>query len=195
MQGDFSQIGPFLLAALVVFVIYRRFRRNFGRQLLRPGRMKYRIVILALVGCLLLPTALRSGQYLAAILAGAAVGVGLALWGAERTRFQMYGGRLHYVPHTYTGIAVSLLFLGRLVYRFAQVYSGAHASSGAHAANAADPSQPFAAASMVRSPLTVAIVFVLIGYYVCYYSLVLRKSKHLKPEDIEIAASSAAPTP
>jgi hypothetical protein len=195
MQGDFSQIGPFLLAALVVFVIYRRFRRNFGRQLLSPGRMKYRIVILAVVGCLLLPTALRSGQYLAAILAGAAVGVGLALWGAERTRFQMYGGRLHYVPHTYTGIAVSLLFLGRLVYRFAQVYSGAHASSGAHAANAADPSQPFAAASMVRSPLTVAIVFVLIGYYVCYYSLVLRKSKHLKPEVIEIAASSAAPTP
>ena len=197
MQGDFSQIGPFLLAALVVFVIYRRFRRNFGRQLLSPGRMKYRMVVLAVVGCLLLPTALRSGQYLAAILAGAAAGVGLGLWGAERTRFQMYGERLHYVPHTYTGIAVSLLFLGRLVYRFAQMYAGAHAPSGAHAlpANAADPSQPFAAASMVRSPLTVAIVFVLIGYYVCYYSLVLRKSKHLKPEDIEIAASSAAPTP
>jgi cytochrome c-type biogenesis protein CcmH/NrfG len=108
----------------------------------------------------------------------------------------MYGERLHYVPHTYTGIAVSLLFLGRLVYRIVQVYSGAHASFGANAqaASAADPAQPFAAASMVRSPLTVAIVFVLIGYYVCYYSWVLWKSKHLKPEDIEIAASSA-PTP
>jgi hypothetical protein len=194
MQGDFSQIGPFLLAALVVFVIYRRFRRNFGRQLLSPGRMKYRVVILAVVGCLLLPTALRSGQYLAAIFAGAASGVGLALWGSERTRFVMYNERLHYVPHTYTGIAVSLLFLGRLVYRFAQVYSGTHGSAGAHAVNAADPLQPFAAASMVRSPLTVAIVFVLIGYYVCYYSWVLWKSKHLKPEDIETAASSAAPT-
>jgi hypothetical protein len=189
MQGDFSQIGPFLLAALVVFVIYRRFRRNFGRQLLSRGRMTYRIAILAVAGCLLLPTALRSGQFLAAMLAGAALGIGLALWGAQRTRFVTYDGRLHYVPHTYTGIAVSLLFLGRLVYRFAQTYSDAHS------ANAADPSQPFAAASMVRSPLTVAIVFVLIGYYVCYYSLVLQKSKHLKPEDIEIAASSAAPGP
>jgi hypothetical protein len=196
MQGDFSQIGPVVATALVVFVIYRRFRRNFGRQLLSPGRMTFRIVILAVVGCLLLPTALRSGQYLAAILAGVVFGVGLGLWGAERTRFQMYGERLHYVPHTYTGIVVSLLFLGRLVYRVAQVYADAHASPGAHAyrANAADPSQPFAAASLVRSPLTVAIVFVLIGYYGCYYSLVLWKSKHLKPEDIETAAS-AAPIP
>jgi hypothetical protein len=189
MQGDFSQIGPFLLAAFVVFVIYRRFRRNFGRQLLSPGRMTFRIVILAVVGCLLLPTALRSGQYLAAILVSAALGVGLALWGSKRTRFVKYGERLHYVPHTYTGIAVSLLFLGRLVYRVAETYSDSHARFGAnaHAAAAADPGQPFAAASMVRSPLTVAIVFVLVGYYVCYYSLVLWKSKHLKPEDIESA--------
>ena len=125
MQGDFSQIGPFLAAALVVFVVYRRFRRNFGRQVLSPGRMTFRIVILTVVGCLLMPTALRSGQYLAAILAGTAAGVGLGLWGAERTRFQMYGERLHYVPHTYTGIAVSLLFLGRLAFRFVQAYSRA----------------------------------------------------------------------
>jgi hypothetical protein len=188
VQGDFSQIGPFLAAALVVFVVYRRFRRNFGRQVLSPGRMTFRIVILTVVGCLLLPTALRSGQYLTAVLVGAALGVGLALWGAQRTRFVMYRERLHYLPHTYTGIAVSLLFLGRLAFRFVQAYSGTHAAA------AADPAQPFAAASMVRSPLTVAIVFVLIGYYVCYYSPVLWKSKHLKPEDIEIAASSV-PTP
>ena len=154
--------------------------------------MTFRIVILAVVGCLLLPTALRSAQYLTAVLVGAALGVGLALWGAQRTRFVRYGERLHYVPHTYTGIAVSLLFLGRLAFRFAQAYSDSHARFGAnaHAATAADPAQPFAAASMVRSPLTVAIVFVLVGYYVCYYSFVLWKSKHLKPEDVENTTSS-----
>jgi hypothetical protein len=184
MQGDFSQIGPFVLAALVVFVIYRRFRRNFGRQLLSPGRMKYRMVALAVVGCLLLPTALRSGQYLAAILAGAAAGVGLGLWGAERTRFQMYGERLHYVPHTYTGIAVSLLFLGRLVFRVAQMYTGTGV------AGAADPAHGFTQASMVQRPLTVGIFFVLIGYYLCYYSWVLWKSKHLKEADIEVASTA-----
>ena len=189
MQPDFSQIGPFLVAALVVFAIYRRFRRNFGRQPLRPARMTVRIVLLSLLICLLLPAALRSSQYVAAELAGAALGIGLGVWGARRTRFLMRGGQLNYVPHTYTGIAVSLLFLGRLAFRLVQVYGSAHGAQAANAAmasaQAGDPSQAFAPASMVRSPLTVGIFFVLAGYYLYYYGWVLWKSKHLKPSDIE----------
>jgi hypothetical protein len=184
MQTDFSQIGPFLFAALVVFAIYRRFRRSFGRQLLRPKRMTVRIVLLTVIGCALLPLALRSNQFLIAELAGAALGIGLGLWGAERTRFVMSGERLHYVPHTYTGIAVSLLFLGRLVFRVAQMYTGTDV------ARAADPAYGFTQASMVQRPLTVGIFFVLIGYYLCYYSWVLWKSKHLKEADIEVASAA-----
>jgi len=180
MQTDFSQIAPFLFAALVVFAVYRRLRRSFGRQLLRPGRMTLRMVLLTVVGCALTPMALRSAQFLWAELGGAALGIGLGLWGAERTRFLMYRERLHYVPHTYTGIAVSLLFLGRLVFRMVQAYTSAHAA------------QTFAPTSMVRSPLTVGILFVLVGYYVCFYGRVLWKSKHLEAVDIETA--SAAPT-
>ena len=190
MPPDFSQIGPFLFAALIVFAIYRRLRRSFGRQLLRPGRMTLRMVLLAAVGCALLPMALRSAQYLWAELAGAALGIGLGLWGAERTRFMTYDGRLHYVPHTYTGIAISLLFLGRLAFRGVQVYAGVQAphaadAGGAYVADAANPSLAFAPTSMVRSPLTVGIFFVLAGYYLWYYGSVLWKSKHLKAEDIE----------
>jgi hypothetical protein len=188
VQTDFSQIGPPLFAVLVVFLVYRRLRRNFGRQPLRPVRMRVRIALLAIIGCALLPMALRSAQYLSAELGGLLAGIGLALWGAHRTRFQMVEGRLHYLPHTYTGIAVSLLFLGRLVYRLVQFYSIAHTG---HDGVADNPAQAFAPGSMVRSPLTVAILYVLIGYYVCYYSLVLYKSKHLKPEDAE--AVSIAP--
>jgi hypothetical protein len=189
MATDLSQIGPILFAALVVFAIYRRFRRNFGRQQLRPGRTILRIVLLAAVSCALLPMALRSAQYLCAELAGAALGVGLGAWGAGRTRFMMYGGTLHYVPHTYTGIAVSLLFLGRLAFRVVQVYAGVEA---APAADSVDPSLAFAPASMVRSPLTVGVFFVLAGYYAWYYAWVLWKSKHLSAEDIEAASPAAA---
>jgi len=188
MPTDFSQFGPILMAVLVVFVIYRRLRRTFGRQTLSPTRMSIRIALFALIGCSLLPQALRSTAFLGAELTGLVVGVVLAIWGAQRTRFLMYAGRLNYVPHTYTGIAVSLLFLGRLVYRFFQFYTGPHASA---AASAADPGHGFTAASMVRSPLTLGLLFVLIGYYVCYYSLVLWKSKQIKPEDIEVAPVAA----
>jgi hypothetical protein len=185
MQPDFPQIGPFLVAALVVFAVYRRLRRSFGRQLLRPARMTVRIVVLAVIGCALLPMALRSVQFLTAELLGAALGIGLGVWGARRTRFLMDGGRLHYVPHTHAGIAVSLLFLGRLAFRVVQGYTAMHTNGAyARAAHAAYPSQAFGPAT-VKSPLTVGIVFVLVGYYVCFYSWMLWKSKHLDATDLE----------
>jgi len=102
-----------------------------------------------------------------------------------------------HVPHTYTGIAVSLLFLGRLAFRAVQAYPGVqvpHApdASAAYVADAADPSLAFAPASMVRSPLTVCIFFVLAGYYLWYYGWVLWKTKRLKAEDIEATSPAAA---
>jgi hypothetical protein len=185
MKFDFSQIVAYLTAILVVFLIYRRLRRSFGRQPLRPARMSVRIVLLLVVGCLLLPAAFRSVAFMSAVLLGTVAGVSLAMWGVARTRFLRVSNQLYYLPHTYTGIAVSLLFLGRLVYRLVQVYGYTHAphSAGADAAN-----QAFAPASMLQSPLTVGLFFVLMGYYVCYYSMVLWKSKRVVAEEVSLSA-------
>ena len=185
MNFDVSQIGPVLIALLVLFVIYRRFRRSFGQQPLRPVRMQVRIGLLLLVGCLLLPAVFRSPAFMSAVLAGIAAGVALAMWGAARTRFLRVSGQLYYVPHTYTGIAVSFLFLGRLIYRFIQVSGSAHAT---HAAAADSVSQGFAPAGMLQSPLTLGLYFVLMGYYVCYYSMVLWKSKRVVAEEVSLEA-------
>jgi hypothetical protein len=187
MNFDFSKIGPFLIAILVVFAIYRRFRRSFGQQPLRPVRMQVRIVLLLVIGCLLLPAALHSAAFISAVLAGIAAGVALAMWGAARTRFLRVSGQLYYVPHTYTGIAVSLLFVGRLVYRLLQASSTMHAT---HAAAADSANQGFAPAGMLQSPLTLGLYFVLMGYYVCYYSMVLWKSKRVVAEELSSAPLS-----
>jgi hypothetical protein len=187
MTPDFSQIGPFLFAALVVFGIYRRFRRNFGQQLLRPTAMYVRMGLLVVVGCLLLSAAPHSLEFIGGAIVGAALGIGLALWGAARTRFVWAANRLYYVPHTYTGIAVSLLFLGRLVYRLIQVYGNLHA---ARVAGVADPA--LASAGMFGSPLTIGLFFVLMGYYVCYYGVVLRKSKLIPAAPVESAGTQAS---
>ena len=185
MKFDGSQIGPFLIAILVVFAIYRRFRRSFGQQPLRPVRMQVRIVVLLVIGCLLLPAVFRSAAFMSAVLAGIAAGVALAMWGAARTRFLRVSGQLYYVPHTYTGVAVSLLFLGRLVYRLIQVSGNVHA---VHAAGGDSANQAFAPASMLQSPLTLGLYFVLMGYYVCYYSMVLWKSKRVVAEEATLSA-------
>jgi hypothetical protein len=185
MKFDFSQIVPFLIAILVVFAIYRRLRRSFGQQPLRPVRMSVRIALLLVIGCLLLPAAFRSAAFMSAVLAGTVAGVSLGLWGLSRTRFLRVSNQLYYVPHTYTGIAVSLLFLGRLVYRLIQAYGNMHV---AHPADADAASQAFAPASMLQSPLTLGLFFVLMGYYVCYYSMVLWKSKRVVAEEVSLAA-------
>ena len=68
MNFDVSQIASFLLAVLVVFLVYRRFRRNFGQQPLRPIRMRVRSVLLLVIAGLLLPAALHSTAFIAAVL-------------------------------------------------------------------------------------------------------------------------------
>lgn len=180
MEAAYPRILPYAVAVLAVFLIYRRFRRSFGRQPIVPARMLIRVGILIVLGCSLLPLALRSREFGAAELIGVAAGAALGVWGWVHTRFQTFNGRMHYVPHTYTGIAVSLLLIGRVVYRLVRLYASRPAG-GADSAL-----QGFDAQSMLTSPLTVGLLFAVIGYYVCYYSLVLGKSKHIKPEDLDV---------
>jgi hypothetical protein len=177
MSAEFLQIWPLLIAALAVFMIYRRFRRSFGRQPVRPVRMVLRMGLLIVLGASLVPLALRSREFQLVQLVGAAVGISVGLWASHRTRYARDQEQLYYLPHTYTGVAIFLLVLGRLLYRLIEVYAGP---------------QAFAAPTMVRSPATVGLLFVLIGYYVCYCGCVLWKSKHLRAEDLQASSEGAA---
>ena len=91
--------------------------------------MTVRIVLLTVLICL----SAAGGVEIRAITSGRRTGGRGArhrarLWGAWRTRFLLRGSQLQLrVPHTYTGIAVSLLFLGRLAFRSVQVYGSAQA--------------------------------------------------------------------
>jgi hypothetical protein len=143
--------------------------------------MTVRLIILCVLAVSLAPAALRGGEYAAAEAGGAAVGIALALWGASRTRFLRDGERLFYIPHTYTGIAVSALVLGRIVYRSIELYPSGFTVPGSSAPDTQGP--------MLGTPLTVGLFFVLIGYYVCYYSRVLWKSRRITPTDLEASAT------
>ncbi len=166
--------GVVATVVLLLFILYRRMRRLFGRQPLKPARMIARIVILCIVGALLSPAALRSSAAALAMSAGLVLGVAIGAWGAQHTRFEWHEGELHYVPHTYAGLVVSALFLGRLLYRFLIVSQGGLAA-GASAGRA--PAAADAWGTLYHNPLTLSVFFVLIGYYVCYYGYVLWQFK------------------
>lgn len=184
-------VGAAATFALVLWIVYRRFRRLFGRQELRRGRMKFRIVLLSVIGAFLLIPTLFSQELALSFIAGVAVGVSLGVWGAKHTRFETEDGKLFYIPHTYAGMVVSALFLGRIIYRIAMV---SHSAWGVASMEAAPGPGDFVGFSgMTGNPITFCVFFMLVGYYVYYYSYVLYESRHLKPGDYEKPAVPEAP--
>jgi hypothetical protein len=172
MTMDPKLITPILFAALATWAILRRLRRSFGRQRVQAKRMWFRIGALTLAGGLILATsAARNAQAIEAVVAGIACGAALGYLGLRHTQFEVTPEGRFYTPHTYIGLAVTALFLGRLIYRLL-LSNDLGAMTGADQ-NLTVPHQ--------QSPLTLGIVAALIGYYVLFYAGVLLKSRDPAP--------------
>ena len=167
---DQRAITLVLVSAFVAWAIYRRIRRSIGRQPVSAGRMQTRIVILALALALVVfaSRAVHSPELAGALLAGLAAGAALGYVGLRHTKFETTPEGSFYTPHTYIGVTVSALLIARVVYRFAANFP---APLDAAQANG-DP-----LASYQKSPLTLAIFGVVVGYYVLYYAGILMKSR------------------
>lgn len=157
-----------LIAAILGWAIYRRARRSFGRQPVNVVRLRLRIGVLAVIGTLILVASAVNMNLLAALLGGIAGGAVLATVGLRHTRFEATSEGRFYTPHTYIGLFVSALFIGRILFRYLTLYG--HPQVMAQASpNPFDQYQ--------RSPLTLAIFGVLVGYYILFNLGVLSKSR------------------
>ena len=150
-----------VLLPLVGWRVYSRVRRMVGRQ--RLSRVRPWIT-LAIFPALLVLLGLASYSHVErlALLAGAAaLGAGLGVFGLRKTRFEAGKEGLFYTPNAHLGIALSLLFVGRIVYRFVEVY-------------AAGPGVTHDMQDFGRSPITLAVFGLLAGYYIAYAIGLLR---------------------
>jgi len=159
-----------LIAAILGWAIYRRARRSFGRQPVNVVRLRVRIGVLAVIGALILAASAVNMDLLAALLGGIACGAVLATVGLRHTRFEATSEGRFYRPHTYIGLFVSALFVGRILFRYLTLYGHPRAIAQA----GPNPFDQFH-----RSPLTLAIFGVLVGYYVLFNLGVLRKSREI----------------
>lgn len=172
-------IVPIVAAPLIVWRLYARTRRSFGRQPIRPRRMWTRIGLLFLVTVLLAAQGFVDPRLAAGLGLGLLGGVALGLLAFKLTRFEIDGQNDCYFPNPWIGMALTVLLLGRLLYRFMALYPGMmHATQDGYAA-------------YQRSPLTVATFGLMIGYYVTYYAWLLLhhrralriiQTKQLSPE-------------
>lgn len=79
----------------------------------------------------------------------------LAVYGLRQTRFEPTPQGLFYTPNAHLGIALSVLFVGRILYRLGEVY-------------VLDTTASPGTSDFVRSPLTLAVFGLLAGYYIAY---------------------------
>jgi len=188
---DPKLITPLLMAALVIWGVYRRMRRNIGRQSVQEGRMVFRIVLFLLFSGFAAFITYRNLEALGALAAGLAIGAALSVVGLRHTQFEITPQGRFYTPHTYIGLIVSALFIGRVLYRIVVMYylgQGMQAGHAAYPGYSGFPASPGTAGSpnwaaiYQHSPLTLGIFGVLAAYYVIYSAGVLLKTRSLSAQ-------------
>lgn len=158
-------ISLFALLALVPLVawrLYARLRRLIGRQRLSRLRPWVTLLLFPLVLGLLALAARAHPDRLWFLGAGLALGGGLGVFGVKKTRFERTADGLFYTPDKYLGIAVSLLLVGRIIYRLVEVFV---------LGNLPPPGQPD---DFATTPLTLGVVGLLSGYYILYAAGLVR---------------------
>lgn len=150
MTANPQLIAILVMSPLIGWRLYSRIRRMVGRQRSTAVRPWIPVIAFPILLCLVAIASMTHPVALAALLAGIAAGVGLGIYGLKLTKFEKTDEGLFYTPNAHLGIALSLLLVGRLVYRIVQVSTIATANS------------------FGSSPMTLAILGTLGGYYVAY---------------------------
>jgi hypothetical protein len=147
---------------LVMWRMYSRMKRLIGRQLSRPWRHWAAVLFIPLLLAVSGLFAAQEPLALAGLVGGIMAGAALAVYGLHLTRFEKTNEGMFYTPNSQIGIGLTVLFVGRLMFRFAQL------------AMAGGVAQPGADAAFARQPLTLLIFGLLFAYYLTYASGLLR---------------------
>ncbi|HEX5400616.1 MAG TPA: DUF1453 domain-containing protein [Verrucomicrobiae bacterium] len=161
-----SPAVPIVFGGLIAWSFYRRVRRNIGRQKLRPRRFIVSLLIFGLVSLFMIYASLRNLNLLLGFGGGIFLGALLGLAGLRLTRFETTDEGHFYTPDTRIGIAISMLLVGRLLYRFWVLRD---------VSSAPDHPPP------MQSALTFSIVGLTFGYYIVYYLGLLMHTRDKKP--------------
>ncbi|HVU17883.1 MAG TPA: hypothetical protein VHD32_13235 [Candidatus Didemnitutus sp.] len=159
-----AQVIPALIIPLLIWRVYRRFRRNVGRQHFHPGRLTTTIVIFSLFTAAIAFYAWPNQDALLALGGGLAGAVILSLIGLHLTTFEKTPEDVFYTPNTVIGVTITLLFVARICYRVITFTAPA-------------PGQYVP--PVFQSPLTLGVYGLTIGYYIAYCSAVLIRGKKL----------------
>jgi len=151
------------LLPLVAWRLYARMRRMISRQRLTRLRPWVTLVMFPLLLALLALAARAHLERLWFLGIGVALGAALAVWGLNKTRFERTPQGLFYTPNAQLGIGLSLLLIGRVVWRLVAVFVFGVAPA---------PAEPN---EFAITPMTLGVVGLLAGYYILYAAGLVRQ--------------------
>jgi hypothetical protein len=161
-----------IIAAIILFSIYRRVRRNIGWLHLNSRKIKFRTVIFLIIGLIFLAIGAFKPISLISDIVGILIGIGLAYYSGGTTRFEQRDGNWYYRPNTWIGSLVTLIFLGRLFYRFYKLYLHGNLSDMQNGQSYQNMS------NITGSSWTTGLLLIMFAYYVYYNIILLRNLKH-----------------
>ena len=146
-------LTPYLFTGLVGAAYLRRIAGNFGRRPWRPVRTGIRLGLLSLALLALLAAAIYVPGAGLAVALGIAAGATLAGFALHHNHAEIVDGVAGYTPNPWIGGLLSLLLVGRLLWRMGRVDTAIMTSGSAGFGQQA-------------SPLTLGIAAMLVGFYV-----------------------------
>jgi hypothetical protein len=150
------------IVALMAFIVWRRVSRSFGQQRIRRKAMIFRIVMFSIIGALLALSGFHKLSLLEGLLGGVLIGSVIGTVGLRLTRFETDPVKGDcYVPNPWIGALLTVLFLGRMAWRFMALAPAMHAATQ-------NDMSPWA--GYTSSPLTMLVVGLIVGYYIVYFS-------------------------
>ena len=173
-----------IMLAVLALLIWRRVRRQFGRQPIRRKRMIARVVLFSLIGVMLAVGSLRNVHLTEGLLVGALAGAALGWLGIKLTRFEVDPSRGDcYVPNPWIGALLVSVLLGRLLWRFLMLWPQMQAAT--------TPASEFGGmpAGYASSPLTMLMIGMLVGYYIVYFSALLIHHRRFQQRQAKVAAA------
>jgi hypothetical protein len=180
MQPAPNVLPWLIIVPLIVWRMYGRIRRNIGRQVLGKRRPWVTLTLFPVLIILIGMGALAHPERLWGMAAGLILGAALGVFGTKHTKFEHTSEGMFYTPNAHLGIALSVLFIGRIGYRMFQLYS-------------MDPGAQPNPNDFASSPLTLAIFGLLAGYYISYAVGLIRYRHRAEQEPPTTPPPAAAP--
>jgi hypothetical protein len=158
-----------ILIPFIVWRLYSRMRKLITRQEARPGRLWFSVILFPLLTLFMAWVVRKDMTALGSLAGGAVCGVALAMLGLKLTRFDVEGSKLFYQPNRYIGMGLMMVFVTRMVYR----YAFAQPAAGVQPGDAA-----------LHSPLTLVVMGLVFCYYAPYSAgILLRRARLGKAGD------------